>query len=72
MLAETMLADLRGLHHTATFLAALPEWRNPCTYADIPVQPVRVNLPTWFLPTFCNFISYKLITNYVCLLYDMK
>ena len=24
---------------------------NPCTRANIPVQPVRINLPAWFLPT---------------------
>ena len=28
---------------------------NPCTFTKIPVQPVRVNQPTWFLPAWFPF-----------------
>ena len=31
------------------------QWCTPCTCTDIPAQPVRVNLPTWFLPTWFPF-----------------
>ena len=74
---ETMLADLRALAArvcwckcmgytakimVAVLLVVLSQWCNPCTCTNIPVQPVRVNLPIWFLPTFrgpadCNHCS---------------
>ena len=45
------LNNQRALRNTTVF-----SWRcNPCSCPDIPVRPVRVNLPTWFLPTWFLF-----------------
>ena len=67
MLAETMFADLcaraaRVCWRKCTgcttknilrcFLVTLSLWCILCTCANIPVQPVRVDLRTWFLPTW--------------------
>ena len=43
---ETMLVEATLADSLSYFLVVLSWWCSPCTCTNIPVQPVRVNLPT--------------------------
>ena len=49
------------VYNTAKKIAVSSLWRNPRACANVPVQPVRVNLPTWARKS-ANVVSANMVS----------